>query len=184
VFVFYEYAWPIVKCKFGTYSMLLKILFCTTYSCIASRRTHSKHVHFLGMDVYCCPERASTGPLPSNGYPSTVERLCHGNVFTEPLPSHWHMRHNIKYFTSMVPAYFEFLINIFGSKVTQKYTAYRTDLRATERLKFHCGFWLRAIRTPACSTFPKFRKRQPARLLHKPTAFAHPSPESHSACVF
>jgi hypothetical protein len=57
---------------------------CTTY--VASRRIRNKHVHFLAMDVYCCPERASTGPLPSNGCP-LVERLCHGNVFVDSFPS-------------------------------------------------------------------------------------------------
>jgi hypothetical protein len=55
---------------------------------------HRKHVHILAMDVYCCPELASTGPLPGTGCP-VVERLCHGNVFIEPLPSNGHMRHNI-----------------------------------------------------------------------------------------
>jgi hypothetical protein len=53
-------------------------LFCTTYT--ASRRILREHVHFLAMDVYRCPERAPTSPSPSNGCPSIVERLCHGNV--------------------------------------------------------------------------------------------------------
>jgi hypothetical protein len=70
------------------------ILFCAAY--IISKRTHRKHVNFLTMDVYYCPERASTGPLASNGCP-IVERLCHENMFTEPLPlpSNGFMRHNI-----------------------------------------------------------------------------------------
>jgi hypothetical protein len=46
------------------------------------------------MDVYCCPERASAGPLPRNGCP-IVERLRCGNLFTKPLPSNEHMRHDI-----------------------------------------------------------------------------------------
>jgi hypothetical protein len=33
------------------------------------------------------------GLLPSNGCP-VVESVCFGDVFTEPLPSNWHMRHN------------------------------------------------------------------------------------------
>jgi hypothetical protein len=36
-----------------------------------------------------------TGQLPSNGCPSIVERLCCGNVFTDPLPSIGHTRYNI-----------------------------------------------------------------------------------------
>jgi hypothetical protein len=54
---------------------------------------HRKHVHCLAMDVYCCSERASANRLPTNGCP-IVERLCCGNLFTEPLPSNSHMRHN------------------------------------------------------------------------------------------
>jgi hypothetical protein len=46
------------------------------------------------MDAYCYPKRTSTFPLPSNGCSSIVERLCHWNVFTEPLPNIGHMRHN------------------------------------------------------------------------------------------
>jgi hypothetical protein len=64
---------------------------CSTY--IASRRTRMKHLHFLAIDVYCCPEGASICPLLSNGYP--IERMCHGNILTELLPSNGHMRHNI-----------------------------------------------------------------------------------------
>jgi hypothetical protein len=60
------------------------ILFCTTY--IASWRTYRKHIDFLAVDVYRCPEFASTAPLPSNGY-SIVERLCHGNVFADTFPA-------------------------------------------------------------------------------------------------
>jgi hypothetical protein len=47
-----------------------------------------KHVHFLAMDVYCYSECASTNPLPSNGYPSIVEGLYHGNIFAESFPIH------------------------------------------------------------------------------------------------
>jgi hypothetical protein len=67
-------------------------LFCATY--IASRRIHRKHVHFLAMDVCCCPEHASTGPLPSNGCP-IVDRLCHGKVFVDSFPSNGYTCHNI-----------------------------------------------------------------------------------------
>jgi hypothetical protein len=68
-------------------------LFCTTY--IFSKWTHRKHVHCLAMEAYCCPERASTGPLPNNECPPITESSCRGNAFTEPLPSNGHMRHNI-----------------------------------------------------------------------------------------
>jgi hypothetical protein len=65
--------------------LLFSSLFCTTY--IAPTRIHRKHVHFLAMNVYCCPERESTGPLPNNRCPAIVERLCHGNVFVDSFPS-------------------------------------------------------------------------------------------------
>jgi hypothetical protein len=70
------------------YSIVLPRFWSTTLFCtnIASRRIHREHVHFVGMDVSCCPERASTGPLPINGYP-IVERLCHGTVFAYSFPS-------------------------------------------------------------------------------------------------
>jgi hypothetical protein len=44
--------------------------------------------------VFCCQECVFIGPLPNNGCPSIVERVCFGNVFTEPLPSNGHMRRN------------------------------------------------------------------------------------------
>jgi hypothetical protein len=44
-----------------------------------SARTYRKH-------IFCCQECVFTGPLPSTGYPSTVDRVCCGNVFTDPLP--------------------------------------------------------------------------------------------------
>jgi hypothetical protein len=61
---------------------------------IDSRWTYKKHVRWLVMDAYCCPEHESTGPLPSNGCPFIVELLLRGNSFTGLLLSIGHMRHN------------------------------------------------------------------------------------------
>jgi hypothetical protein len=44
--------------------------------------------------AFCCPERASTGPLQGNGL-LIVERLCCGNVFTDPLSSNGYTRYII-----------------------------------------------------------------------------------------
>jgi hypothetical protein len=45
--------------------------------------------------VFRCQECMFIGALPTNGCPSIVKLVCIGNVFTEPLPSNGHMRHNI-----------------------------------------------------------------------------------------
>jgi hypothetical protein len=43
--------------------------------------------------VFCCQECVFIGPLPNNGWP-TVREHNFGIIFTEPLPSNGHMRHN------------------------------------------------------------------------------------------
>jgi hypothetical protein len=45
--------------------------------------------------IFSCQECVFLGPLPSNECLSIVERVCFGNVFTEPLPSNGHMSHSI-----------------------------------------------------------------------------------------
>jgi hypothetical protein len=52
----------------------------------------------------------STSPLPISGCP-VVERLCCGNVFTEPLFSNGHMRHNIKILNILRITGFSDLVN-------------------------------------------------------------------------
>jgi hypothetical protein len=44
--------------------------------------------------VFFCQECVFIGPLPINECP-TVDSICFWNVFTEPFPSNWHMRHNV-----------------------------------------------------------------------------------------
>jgi hypothetical protein len=59
------------------------------YSTLPPRHgPQDKHRLLLSiMRVYC--------PLPRNGCPSIVDRICFGNVFTESLPSNGHIHHNI-----------------------------------------------------------------------------------------
>jgi hypothetical protein len=45
--------------------------------------------------VFWCQEWMFNGLLPSNNCHSIVEGFCCGNVFTDPLPSNGHTRHNI-----------------------------------------------------------------------------------------
>jgi hypothetical protein len=90
------------------------LLFCfySYYSCPAE--------HFLqpfctdpteNTDFYC-QECVFTNPLPSNGCPYILRRVCLcGNVFSESLPSNSYTRHNIFKFHSSADLYNIFQIN-------------------------------------------------------------------------
>jgi hypothetical protein len=62
----------------------------------------------------------------------------------------------------MVPADFEFLINLIVFHIAKNDTTYRAAPPVEERLAvtLRFFFWLGAIRTTVCNTFSEFRKKQ------------------------
>jgi hypothetical protein len=80
--------------------------------------------------------------------------------------------------TRMAPADFELVINLISPIIAKKYTTYRAAVPVDERQ----AVTLRATATPACSTFSKFRNKQPAILFQEPTAFADSSQASYLVC--